>query len=412
MADASRSNRFIEFALVFALIYLGTQMALRFVFPEQFDPRYQTATVVLEPVDATVKGGHHPVLRLRNSTDVPVHLPDRCPLPPVDVYFSADGPVDLSGTPLVPHEEPAIPCTAVTEVPARSEVLLDLAPWKYSLFQDYGRYAVRLEVPATGSGTGTVLTAEFSMHQAGFVTQAFRAFVTKPLLNLLVFIASQMPGYNLGLAIILLTLVVKMVLFFPTQHGLEGQRKLQAVQPALEALKRKYKGDPQKLNQETIRLWREHKINPFQSCLPMLVQFPVLIGLFFVIRDGSHLALSRHLLYSPYAQLPWTFGTRFLGLDLLAPSVFVMPPLLMALQFLQMKLSFARARRKRREHAEQEKEQKADTAQDMQQKIMLYGLPVMIGVFAFQFPAAVSLYWAVSTVFAIGQQVYVNRRTG
>jgi YidC/Oxa1 family membrane protein insertase len=256
------------------------------------------------------------------------------------------------------------------------------------------------------NGAEVETSVDFKIHEAGPITRAFRAFITKPFLNLLVLIASVMPGYSLGIAIIILTILVKLVLFIPTQHGLEGQKKLQAVQPQLDALKRKYKGDPQKLQQETMRIWKENKVNPLQSCLPILIQFPILIGLFFVIRDGSVLELSRHLLYGPHQDLSWTFGTNFFGLNLLEPSKILMPPLLAGSQFAQMKLSFAIAKKKKDKSGKKE----TQSAQEMQQKMMMYGLPLMIGFFALQFPAAVSLYWGVSTFFAIGQQVVVNRR--
>ena len=163
-----------------------------------------------------------------------------------------------------------------------------------------------------------------------------------------------------------------------------------------------------------MKLWKEHKVNPFQSCLPMLVQFPVLIGLFYVIRDGSVLALSQHLIYGFYSHLSWTFGTQLLWLDLLKPDIYVMPAALVILQFLQMKLTFALHDRKKAKEkivGVGEKKKEPMSPQKMQQNVMLYGLPIMIGVFAFQFPAAVSLYWGVSTLFGIGQQLVVNRKT-
>ena len=320
----------------------------------------------------------------------------------MEVFF-----VESTGK-LAPLEtkETTLPCEGIGSVSAGGEVVLDLSPWKYSLFDSFGTYEVR--VPETETA------ARFEVYEPGVMTQVFRTFVTKPLLNLLVLIASLLPGYNLGIAIILLTLLVKLVLFLPTQHAMEGQKKLQAIQPQLDAIKKKYKDDPQRMQQETMKIWKQEKVNPLQSCLPMLIQFPILIGVFFVIRDGSVLELSKHLLYAPYQELPWTFGTQFLWFDLLRPSIYIMPPTLMILQFVQMKLSFAISERKK---AGQEKiidvgkKKEKPSQQQVQQKVMLYGLPLMIGVFAFQFPAAVSLYWAVSTVFAIGQQVVINRKT-
>lgn len=434
MPDAKKSS-FLEIALIAALLYLGTQFALKTFFPQYFDKGYKTG-VILEAVDASVKGGHHPVLMLRNRTEKDLVLQDRCPMPPVEVFrveagTAPEGTVP-SGEMLIPlvTEETVLPCVPLTTVAAGHDAQIDLGPWKYSLFSDVGIYEVRLVLGGKTDMKETKKSEEaqefvstrFSIHPAGPPTQLFRTFVSKPMLNFLVFTASILPDHNLGIAIVVLTLIVKLLLFFPSQHALEGQRKMQALQPKLDAIREKHKGDPQLLQKETVKLWKDHGVNPFQSCLPIFIQFPILIGLFYVIRDGSVLVLSRHLLYAPYEHLSWTFGMDFLWLDLTKPDYYVFPVLLVAMQFLQMKMAFARAKRKKEEKekegpdsakatAGKKKEEKKPTSQaDMQQKMMLYGLPLMVGFFAFQFPAAVSLYWGVSTLFAIGQQWVVNRK--
>ncbi|MBM3231375.1 membrane protein insertase YidC, partial [Candidatus Peregrinibacteria bacterium] len=360
--------------------------------------------------DATVKGQHHPILVLENHTDTSLPLNDRCPMPPVVIrQIAADG----TKTELLTKEN-AVPCVPPpAALTPGASVKFDLAPWKYSLFSEYGNYEAELVLPAGFSaGSGTVIAA-FSIYEPGVSTQLFRTFVTKPLLNLFIFIASLLPGHNLAIAIILVTILVKLILYVPTQHALEGQRKMQAVQPKMDEIRRKYKDDPKKQQEETMKLWKESKVNPMQSCLPMLVQFPILIGLFYTVRDGSVLALSKHLLYPPYQHLTWAFGTSFFGLDLLVPEVYFFPIALVALQFFQMKLSFAIAKKKRSAKDEGKPEKKKEegmSQQEIQQKVMLYALPLMIGFFALQFPAAVSLYWGVSTLFGIGQQLVVNRK--
>lgn len=412
MAEQPRKrNAILEFALIFALVYLGTQLVFRLFFPQQ-----QTgglADVVLKAASARVKDGHSITLSLTNNTEGLLVLQDRCPMPPVDV-FTVTG--DGSGASLAPltTTETAYTCQPLTEVGPRSTAAIDLGPWKYSLFSQYGTYEFRLPPQArlrTASGAvvpvehGT-LSVRVAMTEAGAFTKLFRAFITKPFLNFLIFIASILPGHSLGVAIIILTLVVKLLLFIPTQHSLEGQKKMQKAQPLLDDIRRRYKDDPKRMQEETMKVWKEHGINPFQSCLPLLIQMPVLIGVFYVVRDGSVLDLSRHLIYPFYQHLTWTFGTNFLGIDLLVPNHIIFPPLLAVLQFIQMKLTFAAAKKKREQSG---KAGEGDATQKIQQNMMLYGLPLMIGVFAFQFPAAVSLYWGVSTLFAIGQQMIVNR---
>ena len=409
-SSPSRSGSVLQFIAIFALVYMGTQFAVQKFFPDE-QSQAERSGVLLEAVDSTVKGQHHPVLRVANYTDQTIALNDRCPEPPVLVWIvNSDGTRTELST-----QQTAVACEPITEIPANDSVQIDLAPWKYSLFNEYATYEVELPVP---EGTPVYVTdpesqyrdgviARFSVYEPGVLTQLFRTFITKPLLNALVLIASVMPNYNLGIAILILTIIVKLILFVPTQHAMEGQKKMQLVQPKMDALKKKFKDNPKKMQEETVKLWKEHGVNPMQSCLPMLIQFPILIGLFFTIRDGSVLALSEHLLYPLNQDLTWTFGTQFLGLDLLEPSVYIMPPLLMVMQFFQMKLSFA-LNKKKQDNQGKKKEQMSQ--QEVQQKVMMYGLPLMIGFFALQFPAAVSLYWATSTVFAVGQQLWVNRK--
>jgi len=407
MPQKSKIRNFVEFFVLFLALYFLTQLALRQFFPDTFGADRNGATgVVISMQDATVKDGHHPVILIKNYTEENLVLEDRCPaMPPFDV-FKKDGEEFVPVT----TDETAVPCEVLAEVPAGDKATYELSPWKYSLFGEFGEY--KLVLPGIVNEEGEELAVQFKIHEVGPITKSFRTFITKPFLNALIFIASYLPGYSLGIAIIILTVIVKLLLFVPTQHGLEGQKKLQAVQPQLDAIKKKYKGDPQRMQAETMKIWKENKVNPFQSCLPMLIQLPILIGLFFVIRDGSVLELSRHLIYGPYQDLPWSFGTNFLGLDLVEPSKFVMPPLLVVMQFVQMKLSFAIAKKKKEKSssAKASEDKKEKSPQEMQQKMMLYGLPLMIGFFALQFPAAVSLYWGVSTVFAIGQQLVVNRK--
>lgn len=462
MAEASKRGNAFQFVLLFIAIYLGMQLLFGVVFPQNETSSLQESGLLLTS-SSSFTIGTNPVLHLENRpsstkshgmvgwlrskqcslmqllgstktahdcnafaatyTGTPVTLTDRCPEPPVGLFR-----VENSGTPQekrspITSSETVVPCATPSVIEPGDTVDIALSPWKYSLFEKPGVYEARVlsgaEEPGVTvakqvSGSGTVMSptvTRFAIVEPGIFTKIFRTFISAPFLNLLILIASVLPGHNLGIAIILLTLVVKIVLFFPTQHALEGQKKMQMLQPKIEALKAKYNGDAAKIQEETMKLWKEHKINPFQSCLPMLIQFPILIGLFYVIRDGSDLTLSRHLIYDVYQNLPWHFGTYFLGLDLLKPSIIIMPPLLVVLQFLQMKLTFSIQKRKKNKDAvvDASKEKAPASPQDMQQKMMLYGLPIMIGVFALQFPSAVALYWGVSTLFAIGQQMIVNR---
>lgn len=385
-------------------------MALKFLFPNQFGSKQDIKPVVLSMESKKVREGNDPVVFITNNTDKDLPLSKRCPQPPVDISLierAPDGsPVQLD---LIANET-VLPCTELLSVKAHSKEKVSLAGWKYSLFQATGDYVASLEVPEgfTQSGSTTV-SADFRLTEPGVFTKLFRTFVSRPLFNALILIASWIPGHNLGLAIIILTVLVKLLLLLPNQHALEGQKKLQDLQPKMDEIKRKFPNDATKVQEETMKLWKEMKINPLQSCLPMLLQLPILIGLFFVIKNGVAVETSRHLIYpfydSVHAQF---FSNSFLWLDLLKPDYYFFPAALVILQFIQMRMMTKR--KKPTEIVVKPTGKKSWIPELDQQTVMMYVLPFMIGYFAFTFPAAVSLYWGVSTLFGIAQQAYVLRK--
>ena len=409
-----------RFLLTFAIVYLLTTTGLRIFFPERFQGQKppEEAPLVLKAERASAPLGRNIVMLLRNTTEEEITLQNRCPDPPllIEQYIGSElFPVDAG--------VPVLPCIAPAPLLPDATTKVDLSPWKYAAFDEVGKY--RISLP---DGEGAV---DIVIKETNLFVSSFRAFISKPLLNGLVLIASTLPGHSLGGAIILLTLAIKFLLYFPSQHALHSQKKLQSIQPKIDDLKRKHEGDQKRLTEETMKLWRAESINPLESCLPTVIQIPILLGLFFIIRDSGHLDLARHLLYNPFSSLDWTFGTTFLGLlDLSAVPfegvvwwpfsitslrilAFGLPlPFLTAfLQFLQMHLAFAKVKAKRKESSDAEK--KKDLADALNpQAMMKYMLPVMIFFISGGLPAAVSLYWIASTAFAIGQQVIVNRKGG
>lgn len=404
-SPASRTSSIFQFALIFLLVYIASQLFMNQFFPAKEVPVAGAAQgIILEAPKAKVGLGGNPIVNIRNQTASGFTLASRCPLPPLDFFrVVPTGTGSESYVPMDP-KSPALPCTASSAVAAGETTSVDLRPWKNAFFNEMQVVEARLPAESAAFAAPNSDRVRIEVSEPNVFVKLFRVLIMKPFLNFLILIASITPNHELGIAIIVLTLAVKLLLFYPTQRSMEGQKKMQLLQPKLEELKKKYPGDAKKQQEETLRLWKEHGINPFGSCLPLLIQFPVLIGLFYVIQDATVLELSRHLIYPAYQHLTWSFDTQFLWLDLLKPDWYFFPAALVVMQFVQMKLAFAIQKKKSGPDAAP-----IAAAQQMQQKLMLYGLPVMIGVFAFQFPAAVSLYWGVSTLFAIGQQMIVNR---
>ena len=418
-APQNRVGSVLNFLLIFAIAYVGSQLIMRWVFPPPPPPlQAGSSTVVLSLVDATIRGGHFPIVQLENRGTTPFMLNARCPEMPFEVFevMGEEGQEKVSP---ISATENVVPCEANPAIAPGATARVSLAPWKYSAFGHNGTYELRLAVPAAGTGAITSVTtsARFEIYEPGITVKTFRAFVSRPFLNFLVLVASLLPDHNLGIAIIVLTLVVKLLLFFPTQHALESQRRMQQLQPKIEEIRARYKEDAVKMQQETMALWKENKVNPFSSLLPLIIQLPLLIGLYIVVRDGIELGLARDLLYPVYDNLPWGLGTNFFGLDLAHPNAYVMAPIVMGFQYFQMRLSFAHAKKKRAANKVIDVDPKTGkpakesmSPEVVQQQVMMYALPLMIGFFTLNMPAAVSLYWAVSTLFAIGQQFVVNKR--
>jgi YidC/Oxa1 family membrane protein insertase len=215
-----------------------------------------------------------------------------------------------------------------------------------------------------------------------------------------------MPFHDLGLAIILLTIIIRTLLLLPSHKALKSQRKLQEIQPHLTHLREKYKDNQEMLAKETMAIWKEHKVNPFGSCLPLLIQFPILIALFYVIQTGLNPDNS-YLLYEPLKGFSIAnINVMFMGfLDLTKVNAFALPLFVGAMQFLQMKLAMAKSEKNK---AKDNKPKKNET--EMMNNMMLYVMPVMIAVFTASVPAGVGLYWSVSTMYGIVQQLGVNKQ--
>jgi len=175
-----------------------------------------------------------------------------------------------------------------------------------------------------------------------------------------------------GLAIIFLTLVVRVVLLPFTFSQMRSIRRMQELQPEIKKIQEKYKKDPQRLNQETMALWRKNKVNPLSGCLPLLLQFPFLIALFRVLQFYD---------YAAAAQFLWI---QNLG----APdSTYILPILAAVTTFWQSRISTM-----------------PTGSGDSSQRTMLYIMPLFIAWISTRYAAGLSVYWVMSNVFAIVQQ--------
>ncbi len=267
----------------------------------------------------------------------------------------------------------------------------------------------------------------------------FLDFIAKPLGQFLYWIYNTIALQNYGLAIIIFTIIVRAAMVPLTLKQYKSSAEMQKVQPLMQELQRKYSNDKQKLNEETMKLYQEHKINPAGGCLPLLIQMPILLTLWQVITKPlkymlgfttEHLEelakLSNIPVNSVYSEINTI--THFIkdgqgdmvgNLNMFFPShgginlgsiptyhfdqlsADPMKIWLLVLVLLAVGTTFITAR--------MSMPKTTDKATNPMGNTMLYISPLMTLIFSFQFPAGLALYWIAGNIFAIGQQYYVNK---
>lgn len=237
------------------------------------------------------------------------------------------------------------------------------------------------------------------------VSFLFHALLYNPFYNGLIFLISIIPYGDVGVAVISLTIVVKLALFSLSYTSIQTQIKMKELEPELQALKEKYKDDKQQQAMKTMALYKEKKINPFSSFVVVLVQIPIILALYLVFAHGGLPEIDQSLLYS-FTPIPTAVSTHFLGrIDIFHKSI-ILAVLAGVSQFFQAKLLMPAPKKKLPGATSSFGD---DFAHSMQLQ-MRYVLPAVIGFIAYRLAAAVALYWSVSNVFAIGQELFVRRR--
>jgi YidC/Oxa1 family membrane protein insertase len=195
-----------------------------------------------------------------------------------------------------------------------------------------------------------------------------------PLIDLLTWILDWL--YSIGLtwgqSIIGLTIIVRLILFPLTWKQYKSAGEMQAIQPQIKALQQKYKNDRGKLQEETMKLYQEHHVNPFASCLPLILQLPIFISLYYAIKDEPAIA-----------------DSTFLGIPLGEPSIILLVIYVLT-QVISTELMLV-------------------TQTDKMQKMIMRSMPIIFVVFLWSFPAGLFVYWITTNLWTIGQQLIIRR---
>lgn len=397
-------NRIIKNVLLFLIVFL----AINYLFSSCQDKDKEKilssdGNITFTTTDTEYSRAQTVIVKIKNNTNEPFIIKNECPSEPFDIFkYENNEWVQKTASPILNCQN-----SADITVPPQKDIKITYDNWNYALFSDMGRF--KIEYKAYINDKETLLTTnEFLIVKEGILKQLWMGIFYRPIYNALIFLTVIMPKHDLGMAIIILTIIIRTILLIPSQKAMKSQKKMQDIQPRLEKIKEKYKGDQQKIATETMAIWKEAKVNPMGSCLPILLQFPFLIALFYAVKEGLN-PDKAHLLYTTYNSFTLSdININFLGiLDLTKINIYVLPLIIGGLQFAQMKLSMAKAQKKRKKEGLPEK--KSEMA--MATGTMTYIMPVMIAVFTASLPAGVGVYWGISTIYGIVQQVFVNKES-
>lgn len=223
----------------------------------------------------------------------------------------------------------------------------------------------------------------------------FNTFFIQPLFNALIFLYQYVAFQDLGAAIILLTVIIRVVLFPLFYKSFRNQTILQKLQPEIQKIQHDHKHDRERQAKAMLELYRHHKVNPFSGFLLILVQLPVLIALYHVFYTG----LSDEALKNLYSFLspPETLNHFFIGLIDLSSRSTIIVVLSAFFQYLQGRVSLPK------------NVDSSSQAARMAKQMVWLGPALTIAVL-YTMPAAVGVYWLTTSLFSLVQQVYINKK--
>lgn len=232
----------------------------------------------------------------------------------------------------------------------------------------------------------------------------FETLLIQPIYNVFVSLIGIMPGGDVGFAIIVLTILMR-ILFYPAfTASIRTQMGMQAIQGEIDEINTKFKDDPKERATRTMALFKERNIRPLSGFLAILVQIPVFIALYFAFFKEELPKIVTELLY-PFVQVPQMVDTEFLGfINLLTPHNIFLSVLVGLLQYGVVRLSLARIKPGTTTTPEKE------MAQNMQRYLMLYFLPGLMMVVSYSLPAAAGLYFTTTNLLSLCQEWLIRRQ--
>lgn len=242
------------------------------------------------------------------------------------------------------------------------------------------------------------------------ISSIFNTILYQPLFNAFVGLYNIVPGHDVGIVILVITVILRLILYPLTGSSIKAQKSLQELQPKLEEIKKQYPDDKQKQAQATMELYRTHKVNPFASCLPLLIQLPILIALYWVFSaslNESQIASNLANNLYPFVNNPGNISPITMGIFNLGKPNVVLAILAGVAQYLQ-----ARTMSRKMPPKNAGAGAKDEGMAAMMNKQMLYFMPGLTILIGLSLPAGLTLYWFWSTILMALQQWYMNKKNG
>lgn len=231
--------------------------------------------------------------------------------------------------------------------------------------------------------------------------ELYNTFLYQPIFNLLVFLYNTIGFQDIGIAIVILTVLIKIILYPLSVKSIKAQKALQELQPKMEELKRKYKGNQQELGKAMMELYKKEKISPASSCLPLIIQMPFLIAVYQVFRNGFKVE-SLDILYS-FVNNPGSINPIAFGFIDFSERNIVLAILAGAAQFWSSKMLVAKKQPKNTAA----KEEGMAAAMNKQ---MLYVMPAITIFIGISLPGGLTFYWFLTTLLMAFQQLYILKK--
>jgi YidC/Oxa1 family membrane protein insertase len=230
----------------------------------------------------------------------------------------------------------------------------------------------------------------------------YHLIIFNPLYNALIAIFTFLPWADAGVAVVLITIFVRLILFPLSQKAVVAQVRMQQIAPALAAIKEKYKDNTEEQARQTLALYKDKGVNPFSGILVLFIQLPVIFALYRIFLYTGFPNVDTAILYS-FIHIPDHINTVFLGMDLTKKSA-LLALLAAVATFFQMRLATARLPAKTAGKSFGD-----DLARSMQTQ-MKYFLPLLVFFIAYKISGVIALYWLTTNLFTIGQEIVVRRR--